>query len=227
MNSKCNFSVPLLLFLQLRSTILIIHKLHTILGNSYSREFRASSRKPKQTGSNLIPAKVFARVSLAICRTAERPCWRGGVSFALAGLLPFRLPRRKYIKRKGEWEREGEREDPGVIWIQGNCVLRKAEEPSHFKPDSKHGLLPDSEDNVASSGESVYCSSSWQDRKRERRFHVQRRREKSGRINKHDPCPCFLQPSAYRPFQSFVSQFPGSVFLAPNRFHGISFDVST
>lgn len=60
--------------------------------------------------------------------------------------------------------------DPGVIWIQGNCVLRKAEEPSHFKPDSKQGLLPVPWDKVAGSGESVYCSSSWQDRKRERRF---------------------------------------------------------
>ena len=56
-----------------------------------------------------------------------------GCRLHLAGSFPFRLPRRNYIDRE---------DIPGVIWIQGNCVLRKAEAPSHFKPDSKHGLLP-------------------------------------------------------------------------------------
>lgn len=51
-------------------------------------------------------------------------------------------------------------------------------------------------------------------------------RERDGRIDKRDLRPCFPQPSAYRPFQSFVAQFPGSALSPPNRFYEISFDVS-
>lgn len=43
----------------------------------------------------------------------------------------------------------GEERKASVIWIQGNCILREAEEPGHFKPDSKHRLLPRPWDNVA------------------------------------------------------------------------------
>lgn len=97
------------------------------------------------------------RGQLAIWRSS----WRGVIRTGRIASFSFAPPQ----VHRGK--------DRGVIWIQGNCVLRKAEEPSHFKPDSKHGLFPVPWDKVAGSGESVYCSSSWQDRKRERRFSLE------------------------------------------------------
>lgn len=128
-----------------------------------SRMIQRSWLPKRWTVSNLIPGGPRDARELRNLESAAAAllAWRGVVCTSRIASFPFTLPQ---VHRRRE-------RIQGVIWIQGNCILREAEGawPLYARLETRTSSLDAGRDSVSDFAGIVYCSSPWQNRRRETR----------------------------------------------------------